>query len=387
MRIDLDKIPADFLVKIGRPMHGSIRARYPENGVGHDATFPDLGFEQEAVLVQPPHIATKWTSENKIFRSSMWTLGGRLISAGFPKFTNWGEQPEFEPLDITGDLTYMEKLDGSLLIVSIYQGKPIIRTRGTFDARCLENGHEIDFLMQKYPKAFDIPNLSTLGTYLYEWETPTNRIVLNRFEEPTLSLVGFIWHEDYSYMQQWQLDNLAESLEVPRPKVIHLNGLDHAEDWAKEFEGGEGVVVYSEDGQNCKKVKTDWYKARHHLKDAIDSNKALVRTFLSSGAHTEQEFFAHIEKILDFETATYALPRIKEVAKLYINFIETTAEINAYVDNLANMEYSRKEAAIDIQDRFRPRWQQQIAFASLSGKPLKTEFLEKFLIDQMDKLS
>ena len=70
-------------------------------------------------LVQPNHIGCKWTQNNKHFRSSLWDNDGNLVSAGFPKFTNWGENPENFPVPTSlKDTVVTEKIDGSLLIVS-----------------------------------------------------------------------------------------------------------------------------------------------------------------------------------------------------------------------------------------------------------------------------
>src|SRR4051812_44284515 len=68
-------------------------------------------------LIQPVHIGATWNQDNKKFRSSVWNSEGKLVSAGFPKFTNWGEKPEQFPVpkSLTG-CTVTEKLDGSLLI-------------------------------------------------------------------------------------------------------------------------------------------------------------------------------------------------------------------------------------------------------------------------------
>ena len=45
-------------------------------------------------LVQPQRVGVKFTQSNKIFRSSVWDKTGRLVSASWPKFTNWGENIE-----------------------------------------------------------------------------------------------------------------------------------------------------------------------------------------------------------------------------------------------------------------------------------------------------
>ena len=125
MKIDLSKINREhFLV--------------------HESTI----YGEPLYLVQPMHIGCTWTQENKIFRSSIWNAQGELVSAGFPKFPNWGEQPEVFPLPKSLEYaTTVEKLDGSLLILSKYRGKLILRTRGTFDASVHDNGNElVDFV-------------------------------------------------------------------------------------------------------------------------------------------------------------------------------------------------------------------------------------------------
>ena len=138
-------------------------------------------------LVTPKHIGTKWTRDNLIFRSSIWNSNGELISAGFKKFFNYHEQPdlEYQPTDLKG-CTSVEKLDGSLLIVSKYKGEMIYRTRGTNTVVNMENSYEIPLLVEKYKKFFK-SNIwysdTTEWSYLFEWITPTNKIVINYGDE------------------------------------------------------------------------------------------------------------------------------------------------------------------------------------------------------------
>ena len=138
-------------------------------------------------LVTPKHIGTKWTRDNLIFRSSIWNSNGELISAGFKNFFNYQEQPdlEYQPTDLKG-CTSVEKLDGSLLIVSKYKGEMIYRTRGTNTVVNMENSYEIPLLVEKYKKFFK-SNIwysdTTEWSYLFEWITPTNKIVINYGDE------------------------------------------------------------------------------------------------------------------------------------------------------------------------------------------------------------
>ena len=105
---------------------------------------------ENCILVTPKVIGVKWTQENKIFRSSIWDVRGNLVSASFSKFTNWGESPEEFPVpNSLKNCTVVEKMDGSLLSVTKYKGQYILRTRGTFDAHAMENGHELEIFKEK----------------------------------------------------------------------------------------------------------------------------------------------------------------------------------------------------------------------------------------------
>jgi len=67
-----------------------------------------------AKLINPEDITIKFNQKNKIFRSSIWSLDGKLLSAGFPKFTNWSENPEHFPIPENLDgATIVDKIDGS----------------------------------------------------------------------------------------------------------------------------------------------------------------------------------------------------------------------------------------------------------------------------------
>ena len=109
--------------------------------------------DHEVVLVQPVHIGARWRKDTMIFRSSVWDMEGNPVSLSFKKFFNYGEQPALAPIPPSlHGAELLEKLDGSTLLFSRYKGHTVIRTRGTVDARKQENGYEIDYLIQKYPK-------------------------------------------------------------------------------------------------------------------------------------------------------------------------------------------------------------------------------------------
>ncbi len=166
--------------------------------------------EHPVLLVQPIHLGSKWTKDNLIFRSSVWDMEGNLVSASWKKFANFGEKPDVFDVPVSLDGTSaMEKIDGSTLIVSKYKGHLITRTRGTVDTSKLDNGYEVDFLKDKYPKVFSDTLLDT-HSLVFEWTSPTNRVVIDYGSEPLLYLTGIICHANYSYVPSQQvLDDLA----------------------------------------------------------------------------------------------------------------------------------------------------------------------------------
>jgi len=67
----------------------------------------------ECVLITSKGMGTKWTKENARFRSCIVRKSdGKCISQSFPKFKNWGEDPEFQPWDSSWPVDARHKLDG-----------------------------------------------------------------------------------------------------------------------------------------------------------------------------------------------------------------------------------------------------------------------------------
>jgi hypothetical protein len=67
----------------------------------------------DKILIHRKEAGVKWNDNNKYFRSSLWDkASGKLISAGFRAFVNYGEQPDFEPLEANNRITAVTKMDG-----------------------------------------------------------------------------------------------------------------------------------------------------------------------------------------------------------------------------------------------------------------------------------
>ena len=333
----------------------------------------------ECVLITPKDMGVEWTDQNKYFRSSIWRKSDNFpISLSFKKFVNYGEKPEFEPINNDSKFIALVKKDGSCLIVNRYKSELIIRTRGTVDATKLKNGNEIAHLILKYPKAFNNNYLNSENcTLLFEWTTPSNRIVLNETTEPALWLIGMVIHKNeltdefYKYDSQSNLDYIAEELEVERPETFKIN-VENIEELKQQIEplkDIEGVVIYDESGQILKKIKTLRYLELHRVFTGVKSVDHLFDIFVEYGEPKREEFEKQLATNFDWELVTTLKPLMDE---LYLKTKRIATEINwilLYFNNPDFIALDRKNKAQKILEIF-PRYS-SIAFSILDGKDLK----------------
>jgi hypothetical protein len=274
-----------------------------------------------AWLIVPKFAGVTWTDENARFRSVLIRQSDHhVISQGFRKFTNFGETPAFEPWSSLWPIEARHKIDGSLLIVSRYKGELIIRTRGSYNYSGMTNADEIPALMEQWPQAFD-NNWLNRETYsfLYEWSSPNNVIVLREYEKPRLTLIGIVSHDLARYENQYTLDIVAEKLGLLRPIPIDFKDLIEVRSTVLPWKGKEGIVAYSPCGQILKKFKAAEYLDLHRLAAGLSTIGGVLETYLNAGEYFEtvDDFYSHIEKIADFEIASRNRPLIEDVINAY----------------------------------------------------------------------
>ena len=344
------------------------------------------------VLIEPHGVGVaKWDKQNLIFRSSIWTTEGELVSPGFPKFFNWDEDKDKEGVLVPGKLPYgkprdvstceiLDKMDGSLLIISSYKGQLIARTRGTIDAEgTLSNGDEIPLLKEKYPALFSYVERNPDITLLCEWYSPRNKIVLNYGDEPKLWLIGGIMHEDYSLARQITLDVLAVTLGIERPARYRFETLDAMRATVEALEGKEGVVIYPPDGQRPWKLKSARYLALHAYKGDVSTFDKVVDIWLSIGKPSYGEFYAFLAEKYDWEIAEYARPMLSKICdaqRLYENVLVGMYRfINNQLRGLPRKEQYEKTIASYGKT---PR--ASMVMRLLDGKPLNNEQIKKLVL-------
>lgn len=351
-------------------------------------------FDGELIyLIQSQHIGIKWTQKNKIFRSSVWNSDGELISAGFPKFTNWGENPEQFPVPTSlKDTVITEKIDGSLLVASKYKGKFIIRTRGTIDASKLDNGFEIEIFKDRFIDRIDKFMMweSTWNkSFLFEWVSPNQKIILNYGDEPDWYLVGVVVHHDYSLWTQQEVDGLARfKISAKRPPVYTFPTVEELMSNVEKFKGKEGVVVYSNHDETLHKVKGLWYLALHRMKESLSSIDKVIDVWFEQKCPDYLDFQDFIVKNFDWELwqqiqgeASKICGAWKEVEKILDSMVKIAKELS----NPQSLYKTRKDQALYIQSHWGKTNRASMLFKLLDGKLLTVDDHKKLLYQCLKK--
>ena len=332
-------------------------------------------------LIQPQHIGTKWTQDNKHMRSVVVNYEGEVISAGFPKFTNWGENTDHFPVPSSlKNCTIMEKLDGSLLVVSKYKGQYILRTRGTVDTSTMANGHELELFKEKFLKRLthDTPDTWNVSI-LFEWVSPINKIVLNYGDEPDWYVVGIVHHSDYSLYSQEDLDMWAKNKGFKRPATYTFTDVNDLLQNVDQWKGKEGVCVYSKNDQTIHKVKGAWYLALHHMKSELSNIEKVLDVWLEQGMPDYNTFYNYIFTTFDYELAEQVKSMISRIADGKKEVNKIVDGMNDFVNNRLRSLSTRKEQAQLVISSYGETNRASFLFKLLDGKSLGKEEYKKLM--------
>lgn len=361
---------------------------------------PHVLHNETVWLIQPQHIGSKWFQENKHLRSCVTDEVGNVISLGFCKFTNWGENPEnFPTPDSLKDVVCVEKLDGSLLIVSKNKGNFILRTRGTVDASKLENGHELEVFRQKYAKVFEYQSHVETWPFslLFEWTSPENRIVIRYGDEPEFSLVGAIFHDTIKLWAQDCLDELAKEFGCPRPTVYSFNDISDLLSIVDGWVGKEGVCVYSKNGQMIHKVKSADYLCKHRLKEEFCNFERVLDFFLSEGSPDFVTFQTRVSEVTDWETAKEIVGDISRCVDGWKEVVKIIAGMTVFVDKVCHQhnwdpnglypldKKTRAFIAKDVLAAYGNTNRASFVFKCLDKKPFDKNDLKKLMFQVLKK--
>jgi len=345
-------------------------------------------------LVIPQQMGCEWSQTNKIFRSSLWNSEGDLISASFPKFVNWGEKPEVFPVpNSLRGCVVMEKLDGSTLIVSKYKGQFIVRTRGTVDAANMEkNGEEIAiFKSEILPLLEDFQGQGTGAewdcSFIFEWTSPKNQIVINYGDKPRFVLIGIVLHGNYHLQSQDYLDYVAKALGLERPATYTFDTVADLISNVEMWEGKEGVCVYSPSRGSWEihKCKSFQYLKLHRFKSNATFENT-VELFFEFDMPSYQEFEAKLIQKFDYECFQMVRGYISQICDGYKEVLKIIQGMNDFVEKQLKQLPNRREQAFKVFASYgKESNRSAFVFKILDGRQLLSKDDLKKLMYQVTK--
>ena len=332
-------------------------------------------------LIQPQHIGTQWRQDNKHMRSVVVNYEGEIISAGLPKFTNYSENLEHFPVPTSlRNCTVVNKLDGSLLIVSKYKNQFILRTRGTVDASVLSNGSELEIFKNTILKKISVDQMETWNySLLFEWLSPLNVIVLRYSDEPDWQLIGVVNHTDYSLFSQTEVDEYAKMFDLKRPEKFTFNDISDMLQIVDKWQDREGVCLYSKNDQAIHKIKASKYLLLHHLKSELSNIEKVLDVWLEQGMPDYNTFYNYIFTTFDFELAEQVKGMISRIADGKKEVNKIVDGMNDFVNNRLRSLSTRKEQAQLVISSYGETNRASFLFKLLDGKSLGKEEYKKLM--------
>lgn len=200
----------------------------------------------------------RWNAQTMQCRGLIVDDAWNVVSRPFPKFFSVdqlnGEIP-VEPFEA------YEKMDGSLGVLYVVDGTPLMASRGSFTSD--QALRACAMLEQKYPDA----RLDLAFTYVFEIIYPENRIVVDYGDREELVLLAII---ETATGKEWPL----HAYDSVFPVVKRYDGITQFDELlANQDSSREGFVVRFQSGQRVK-IKFDEYKRLHKLLTGV-SPKAI----------------------------------------------------------------------------------------------------------------
>jgi hypothetical protein len=254
------------------------------------------------------------------------------------------------------------------------------------DATKQDNGYEVEYLLNKYPKLKEFlengPETKAFSM-IFEWLTPTNVIVINYGDEPDMVLTGIVLHDTYRLATQAYLDIEAICLEVNRPQSYSFDSMEQMQEAVSRFKGVEGLCLYYNEGQNILKCKGDWYLNAHRFKSDIASLEKIVDLWFSMDRPSYQSFIEFITNTYDFELAQQCRGNVSRICESWKEVLEIENAMKQKVETLRGM--SRKDQATIVLQAYGQTNRASFVFQLLDSKQWNNDAYKKLLYQCLKK--
>jgi|LNFM01.2.fsa_nt_gb hypothetical protein len=271
------------------------------------------------VLVHPLSNKRRWEERELPLRSLVTDEDGAVLSAGFPKFFNYGEHAPHDERFVDalarGVVEFPEKLDGSLIVADLSpDGRTVnLRTRQSLGLNELEAPIE-RLITERYPRLREAlaedPSVREGHSVLFEFLYPERPVVL-RYERAALVLLALV--DKRSLLPSWTepaLARIARETGVERTAIHALPtdpvALRPALDAIPQSEGVVARAVDRDGRPLLIKIKTQSYLRLHAHRARLGGGNAQRVAFLL-GSEDEASFAQALEaRGMDYEAITFA---------------------------------------------------------------------------------
>lgn len=309
-----------------------------------------------------------WDEYTCIARGIVTLEDGTVISKPFPKFFNLGDPdtgdiPWDEPIEV------MEKIDGSLIIVSFHKGDMIVNSKGSFTSEHADFARKwIAENMAEWAESCKHYSKSDLSAWTYCFEAvfpeKDNCKVIRYGDRADLTLLAIFETydgRDFSYDELIKMKEVMNNVAVtPRYDFDDINAII-AKCRARSIAEGEGLVIrFAKSGKRIK-VKSEEYlrlnrlmshTSRKHILESLEKGDDVESIY----AQLPDELFQEVKSVITDITAEFNL--------IYIN-----AEIATNM--LKETMPTRKEQAIYINTTPELSEIKSVIFAMLNDKNYK----------------
>lgn len=236
-----------------------------------------------------------WDEYTLTARGLILAEDGTVVARPFGKFFNLGE----------GDLTVdrlpnskpdvYEKLDGSMGIMFVYDGKIQVATRGSFVSE------QAIWATNWAREHIDVDMLLEGFTYLFEIIYPENRVVIDYKGRSELVLLGIVSNEFGGDVSRPLVENTAKILGVSIARKFDFDDMDTLLATARGLPTNEEGYVLHWPSHNLRvKVKGEEYVAMHRARSGM-SNRWVWERMLAGepliNADVPEEFYDYINRV------------------------------------------------------------------------------------------
>lgn len=327
------------------------------------------------ILVVPRKTKFHWSEDELSLRSLLTTPDGTVLSSGFEKFFNLGENAEhdtafYEAL-AEGGVEFTHKADGSLIIGDRIGGKAHFRTRGS---HTLGEFHDRVMALIKETRIVEFLENDPLGefcSFLFEYTSPENRIVVG-YEVPELTFLGLVMKSNLRAILQWDLlQGWAEEMRVPVIQTYNLpSDLEDLLSVVRQWRDREGVVARFRHRERWMllKLKSDWYLSLHALRFRLSDRRLRKFCFLQE-IFSREQFVEELSRMgYDFEVMEFfeeSFWQYQQDRDTELNYLSLTQQV---VDTQKARGGTKKDFVLSVKE-------------ALAGLPKECFTMAMFLYD------